>query len=122
VLAEFAQLAPNRSATVTFDSDTELRVAVAGTGVFGNVVEITVESQRPDLPTDLGWVLEDKAKVGELRTAGRRGLARRFTVTLPVPRGAKPLRLVIREHEELPTDPAGKTMERRLVYAEVLPL
>jgi hypothetical protein len=122
VLTEFAQLAPDRSATVTFESNTQARLSIAGTGVFRNVVEVAVESQRPDLPTELGWVAEAGAKVEELHTATRRGAARRFTVTLPARRGSKPMRLVIREHEELPTDPAGRKMERRLVYAEVFPL
>lgn len=121
VLAEFAQLAPDRSATVTFESDTGVRVAIAGTGIFGNSVEVAVETQRPDLPTELGWVEDGQAKIGELLAAVKKG-PRRFDVTLPAPRGSKPMRLVIREYEELPTDPAGKTMERRLVYAEVLPL
>jgi hypothetical protein len=121
VLAEFAQLAPDRSATVTFESDTAARIALAGPGIFGNSVEVAVETQRPDLPTELGWVEDPQAKIGELLAAVKKG-PRRFEVTLPAPRGSKPMRLVVREHEELPTDPDGHKTGRRLVFAEVFPL
>lgn len=123
VLADFAQLTPDRTVTITTESDTTLRVAVAGVGVQVNVVDVQVETQRHDLPTDLGWVPAENARVDPLRTAARRG-PRRFAVTLPAPRGSMPLRLVIREFEEYPSSFEGKekTLSRRLVYAEVFTL
>jgi hypothetical protein len=123
VLAEFTQLTPDRTATVTTESDTRLAVAVAGVGVHGNTVDVRVETQRHDLPTDLGWVPAQNARVDELLTAVARG-PRRFEVTLPAPRGSMPLRLVIREYEEYPSSFEGKekTLSRRLVYAEVFEL
>lgn len=48
-------------------------------------------------------------------------------IRLPLARGVKPLRLTIKEYENLPTDPASRdittvTLTRRLVYADVVVL
>lgn len=123
VLADFAQLAPNRTATVAFDSDPrKLTVSVVGVGVQHNAIEVDVEAQREDLPTELGWVAAEGAHVQPLISASPKA-PKRFSVTLPsARRGPPPLRLVVREYEELPSSFDGDQEGRRLVYAEVFPL
>jgi hypothetical protein len=122
VLADFAQLAPDRSATVTFESPTQLGVSVVGVGANLNRVEVAVETQRPDVPTELGWIRAAGATVQQLQFASPHG-PRLFQVTLPPRQGATPpLRLVVREFEELASSPDGQQGGRRLVYAEVFPL
>lgn len=66
VLADFAQLTPDRTATVTFDPyrPRHLRVAVSGVAPRGpspgghqraTTIHVRVQQRRPDIATDLGW-------------------------------------------------------------------
>lgn len=121
VLAEFAQLAPDRTATVVFaPAQGALQVSVVGNGyaltadgkTFGGI-EVTVERRDRQIPGELGWQAADAPQPlpvvsldgGEIRWTG--------PVTLPVPRGSEPMRLVIREYDQLPGG-------RRLTYTDVL--
>jgi hypothetical protein len=122
VLAEFIQLAPNRSATISFVSPTVVLASVAGVGITQNLVDVAVETRRPDLPGELGWTAAAGATVKKLLSANP-NIPPRFEVTLPAPHGGRtPFRLVLREFERLPTDMAGEQFERRLVYAETFVL
>jgi hypothetical protein len=121
VLAEFIQLAPQRTATISFVSPTVVSAAVAGAGVRHNAVEVAVETERSDVKGDLGWMPAAGVQVKELLAANP-DLPKRFEVTLPSPRGGRmPFRLVVREFEELPTG-TGEQTGRRLVYAETFKL
>jgi hypothetical protein len=122
VLAEFVQLAPHRTATVTFTSPTVVMASVAGAGIQHNVVEVGVEARRPDVPGELGWAPAPNAQVKQIFSASPK-VPPRFEVTLPGPRGRRtPWRLVLREYEELPTEMGEEKLGRRLVYAETFSL
>jgi hypothetical protein len=120
VLADFMQLLPARIASVGFGSP--LVVSLKGVGVHRNEVTVRVEAQQPDLLTDLGWRPLPGTAVQPVTPAKPDPLLRRWMVTLPPGRLASPRRLVIREHELIPTDRDGKVQGRRLVYAETFNL
>jgi hypothetical protein len=121
VLADFAQLVPTRTARVNFGPP--ITVTLAGVGVHGNEIHLGVEAQRPDLPTDLGWLpLSGATAQPAPPPATPEPLARRWIVTLPAGRPTSPRRLVIKEYETMPTDVEGTTTGKRLVYAETFTL
>ena len=114
VMADYIQIAPDRSATVTFDpSDGEkVRVTVTGlayrataAGQFPSEVEVTVETATgPE--GDLEWIPADDSDTVGLDRIG--GLGKKLwdglwagEVKLPFARGVRPMRLVIREYEVL---------------------
>jgi hypothetical protein len=127
VLADYAQLAPNRSALVTIDpaDPRSARVIVGGTAGDGpqpNVITVTVEQADPKIGGDLGWA-----------PAAASGVA----VTPDAPAPSQPdsvlwsgviafaktpasgaFRVVIREFESLVGDTATGT--QRLVYAAII--
>ncbi len=141
VLADFAQVAPDRVATITMDPDDPklLQVMLCGPGYKESSaakapgeVEVTVETKRPDVEGDLGWIpvpgstfpltVADSAKP-DITWIGR--------VQLPEARGAKPYRLVIKEYERFRVDGSGGAItgiaflpktERRLVFAATVEL
>ncbi len=138
VLADFAQLAPNRLASISSDpaDGRVLNVSVSGQSyniskvAQANVVEVTLEGRRGNVEGDLGWTpLQDgTVELKHMRT--RSSTLWRGKVTLPTARGSRPYRLVIKEYEVLQTDTTvavmgrGRLMatERRLVYADVIKL
>ncbi|MCB0714115.1 MAG: hypothetical protein KDD67_17455 [Ignavibacteriae bacterium] len=114
VMADYIQIAPDRSATVTFDpSDAQkVRVTVTGlayranaAGQFPSEVEVTIETATgPE--GDLEWIPADDSDTVGLDRIG--GLGKKLwdglwagEVELPVARGSQPMRLVIREYEVL---------------------
>jgi hypothetical protein len=114
VMADFIQVAPDRSATLTFDSSDprKLRVTVTGVayrasaaGQFPSEVEISVETgSGPE--GDLQWIPADNFDEVRLDRIG--GLGQKLwdgvwggEVLLPAARGSMPMRLVIREYEVL---------------------
>jgi hypothetical protein len=113
VLADFAQLAPTRSAVVTIDpaDPRRARVFIGGLAPQGpsrSIIEVTVEARRGDVQTDLGWqpapasavtVTEDQPPPSSPDAVLWMGSVT-FT-TAPAP-GA--FRIVIREYEVLPAD------------------
>jgi hypothetical protein len=123
VLADFAQLAPDRWVTMTHVSPLTTMVTVIGhdykrtvanPAMFGRVV-VTVEHREPGIPGELGWT-----PVGEHTLPGA-GLPQDKTkwsgqVTLPAPRGSKPMRLVVREYERLSAGSAGD----RVTFTDVI--
>jgi hypothetical protein len=123
VLAEFAQLAPDRTASVVFGSDpNSVNLGVTGSsyglsmagGVPYGVVEVTPERRDPGIPGDLGWIAEapqvlapQPLSTGDMHWHGK--------VTLPAARGSEPMRIVVREFEGLAGGP-------RLTYTDVITL
>lgn len=136
VLADFAQVAPNRTVSVAFaSSPIDLIVTLARPGYErsagvrdGAIVEVTVEQRIEGRPGDLGWApVTDGVfplEIPELR----RDATPVWTgpVVLPEPRRSRPFRLVIREYEQHLFMETDRTTEnktvRRLVYADILEL
>lgn len=128
VLADFAQLTPDRSATLQRISRTELQLTVSGVGiehgagVQANEVRVTVETRRAGIADpDLGWAPLRGATVTQHQVNNPNLPHRSFTITLPAAAArAAPRRLVILEHERHLTGdaPADTATGRRLVYAE----
>ncbi len=131
VLADFAQLAPDRAATITFlpDADGNVRnvdVRVIGSAApftqGGATTEVRVQPQRTrrnvDPSDDLAW--EDMGKEQILAFASLIVPTWSGTVKLPVPRGTFPMRLLVVESELIPQDGGG--MSRRTVFADTIRL
>jgi hypothetical protein len=135
VLSDFAQLTPDRTATATYDPHhpRRLNVTVSGVAPRGpqrTRVVVRVQSCDPAIGTDLGWqdVPESEARVTDTSA----------TPPLPPPDitrwtgsvefasdpSHRRYRLLIEEHEELPTyrDHRPASGPRRLVYAETFEL
>jgi len=125
VLADFAQLVPNRSASIAFDSfdPTQLNLAVAGLTFNQNpqpLVQATLEAQPEGSSGDLAWVPVSANVL--TATKGPGGITLwTAAITLPGPRRSRPFRLRIEEFEIYQTGTAGQT-QNRLVYADVLAL
>jgi hypothetical protein len=134
VLADFVQLSPTRSATVSIDtSDSRnARVYVGGLGPQGpqqNSITATVQERVPGIETDLGWGDADAGAVQVIEDAPaavqpNAVLWSGSIVFKNVPRPGQ-FRIVIREFEILPIDPPiGATVAAaygtRLVYAAIL--
>jgi hypothetical protein len=143
VLADFAQLAPDRTVSITDDPsgdhDTKIAITVTGRGpkrldarLDTMTMEVVLEEPDPsfgeaDRDEDLGWrpcgdpvFLKPRTKL--LPLAGWKG-----SVTLPKPRTSHPFRIVVKEYEFIPVDYTPRTddeflqrskIERRLVYSE----
>jgi hypothetical protein len=147
VLADFVQTAPDRYAVATSDpyDRSVVRLTVAGgtlrakhhllgvTVPEGTSVEVSVETRRPNVEGELGWMpappnvaaVEQEASQpagsGQLLWSGR--------ITLPADRAPGQFRVMIREFEPW-LDDASLAAEgispvnrpRRLIYAEALAL
>lgn len=123
ILADFIQLMPGRSASITVDpiESTNLHLAIDGLTYNGPgqaLMTVTLQTQ-PLGGGDLAWV---PVSVMALTPDNSVGLSTLWTadITLPVPRGTRPFRLLIEEFEILPTDFDGKEQQQRLIYADVL--
>ncbi len=146
VLADFMQLTPDRTATVTFDPGRPgaLQIAVSGPVPFSstNVVVAGIEQQAGDAPDpDLGWatatgqgavVTLRLQQGGPIRTR-RRGAIGTWSGSLQAPTAGGRLRLVLREYENYAGDvPLSSQLAKRvvpssqvagrLVYAAVIDL
>lgn len=145
VLADFAQLAPDRTAIVTHSSPTSLKVAVKGTGVYQgswlgqktSEVEVSLEERRAGLDDELGWLPIANSTVAlEAHEYSQLTTTWVGEVALPQASSGK-YRLVIKEYERYAVDKAPdeedgaqKVMmntnvkppatDRRLVYADTL--
>ncbi len=127
VLADFIQLAPDRSASLTFDpvNPNLVNVSVSGfshdkaLGTGHNIVEVSVERRRPDGEGELGWVPVEGATFPLTFTRDHSGQTI-WTGQIKLPSSSEPLRLVIREFERLLEQ--GTQLARRLVYADIFPV
>lgn len=137
VLADFVQLAPNRTATVSFDpgKTREVRLAVQGLAYQQSrameepaPLRIRVEKLRTDVPEELGWVPETDVDIDTEKPKG--DILWNGKLTLPVPRGTRRYRLVIEEYEGYTYRPTSTASNRivatgragRIVYAHAIEL
>jgi len=122
VLADFAQLVPDRSASITFDpiDTTSLEVAITGKtyrGPGSAAMRATLETQPPG-GGDLAWVPVSVISLTPFTSFGPDTLWT-AQITLPAARGSRPFRLVIEEFETFARDVTG-TRQTRLVYADMV--
>jgi hypothetical protein len=129
VLSDFAQLAPDRGANLTFftpppaSNARRVDVRVFGpapftTGGATNEVRVQVQQLRRnvDPSDDLAW--DDVGAEHVLSFSNHLLPTWSGTVLLPAPRGSRPFRLAIVECELIPKDGGGTG--RRLVYVETI--
>jgi hypothetical protein len=142
VLADFAQLTPDRTAGVKFDAAARMaQVSVTGVGYVapgtGSEMEASLEVREQSLPAGpLGWAPVPEATV-RLTASRLNDRLTAWTGRLPVPGDQPPtrFRVVVKEFErfladegeEAATPPTAMMVaraftNRRLVYADVLGL
>jgi hypothetical protein len=124
VLADFAQLLPDRSASVTFDpiDDASVQIAINGLtydGPGAPLMTATLQTQ-PAGGGDLAWAPVSVFTLTPRTFAGPDTLWT-AQITLPAPRGSRPFRLLIEEFEIYVRDFPGN-QQRRLVYADIIDL
>ena len=140
VLADSAQLLPDRTATAVFDQADKRKVTVSVAGAAYRaskagrrppLVEVTVQSKRPGVEGELAWLpVKDATVELEHRWLSDANVLWTGTITLPEDRDVAEFRALIREYElyQSDTPAAGLTIavvpgiDRRLVYADVLKL
>jgi hypothetical protein len=129
VLADFAQLAPDRSASLALDpaTATQARLVVGGLAPNGPVkstVTVTVETRVSEIGSDLGWTpaAPDIASATEDTPAPSQpeSVLWSGTITFATQPRADEFRVVVREFEVTGTIP-GTASGSRLVYAAILP-
>jgi hypothetical protein len=142
VLADFAQLTPDRSATVTIDTadPSRARVFIGGVGPEGprhNTIEVAVEQRMKNVISDVGWEPAPPEVVTVTPDApGSEApdvLLWSGTVKFTKPPKRGQYRVVVREYESLPGDSLmllprkaklikiPVSYSQRLVYAAILP-
>ena len=123
VLVDFAQLLPDRSASISFDpiDPTAVELAISGVSYAspGDPVVIAIVQTQPLGGGDLAWIPVGEVALTAHSFSGPNTLwtAR---ITLPAPRGSRPFRLLVQEFEVF-SDPASGE-QSRLVYADILNL
>jgi hypothetical protein len=124
VLADFIQLLPDRTASVTFDpiDPTSLELAINGLTYKGpGLARMTATLQmQPPGGGDLAWMPVASIPLTAHTFSGPDTLWTAH-VSLPSARGSRPFRLVIEEFEVYTRDVPG-SQQTRLVYADVLNL
>ena len=129
VLADFAQLAPDRSASLTLDpaTATKARLVVGGQAPNGpakSSVTVTVERRVAEIASDLGWTpaAPDVASATEDAPAPSQPDAILWSGAIAFAEKPQPgeFRVVVREFEASGTIP-GTDSASRLVYAAILP-
>lgn len=130
VLADFVQLAPDRTASLTFASPDRSILDLAISGVPGigksesykNEIEVAIEKRDPRKGgKDLGWTFVFKAEPSQSIPSGILWLGK---INLPGP-SHNIYRIVIKELEKIDIvkeDPADPTIGKRVVYAEIIEL
>jgi len=128
VLADFAQLSPDRRALITYRPNNPQRVIVDITGPcykkmpvnkdtmgnFGtlmdevlqpdNKIELIIEEKRSDLPGDLGWVSKWSKELVNRQSLGNGDYKWHGDISLPKQFISGMFRLVIKEYEMLPVN------------------
>lgn len=128
VLADFAQLVPERLASVVVNPSNPTKATVSVAGVEGHapparttIAEVTVEQSNPNVPGEIGWSPVPNTQpvalpmVSDHQWAGE--------ITLPPPGGVTQYRLIVKEYEVFTLSEEGAPLrreERRLVYADVV--
>jgi hypothetical protein len=121
ILADFAQLAPDRTASVAFAGREKRQVQVTVTGPAGNAqrlgpqeaqMKAVLEARTPQ-GGDLGWAPVENGVVPMApQRVNDRVSAWRATVNLPGPYQAQTYRVVVQEYEWFAADEAEETVER----------
>ncbi len=123
VLADFIQLMPDRSASLTFDpiETTKINVAITGRTYAGpgEARVLAILQTQPVGGGDAAWMPIEATKLTPSKLGGAATLWS-AEITLPDPRGTRPFRLVIEEFETFATQFDGGPKQNRLVYADVL--
>jgi hypothetical protein len=124
VLAEFIQLLPGRSATITFDPIDTTSLLLAVTGITfdapGATVMIATVQTQPAGVGDRAWVPIDAVRMSADQTVGSDTIWT-APITLRAPRGSRPFRILIEEFEIYRTGD-GAQEQLRLIYADTLNL
>jgi hypothetical protein len=125
VLAEFAQLMPDRSASITLDPIdlTKLDLAISGLTYRGPgsvSMRVTLQTQPAAAAGELAWVPIFSVPLTAVHASGASTLWT-TPIQLPAARGTRQFRLLIEEFEQYSTDFDGST-QMRLVYADYLNL
>jgi hypothetical protein len=131
VLADFAQLAPTRSAVMTIDPGDPRRARLFVGGLAPqaptrSIIEVAVEQRRGDVETDLGWQPAPTAAVtvaeDQPAPSSPDAVLWMGSVTFATAPAPGHFRVVIREYEVLPVggDAAAQAFAKRLVYAAFL--
>lgn len=145
VVANFAQILPERNLVVTFNPSNlkEINVTLSGVsyiqGYAGSgpgEVEAALENKKPNLPDELGWEpVKDAAVILKPQRSGATEVGSFiWQGTLKLPSGLKiqDYRIAVREYELFDTDEVDKAARtvaavthkkyKRLVYAETIKL
>ena len=140
VLADFCQIAPDRSLLITFDpynphtlsgrtySRIDSAVAQIDRPVpekAGSYIQIGVEQRDPAIDSDLGWKEATNILIIPNKISSSGNVLWRGTIKLLDKRNRGQIRLVVKEFESLYEDSKGfrrsrKSYPGRLVYAEIL--
>jgi hypothetical protein len=115
-IADIAQLAPNRKASMTIHSDSnQVDVEVTGNFIDTNVVKVSLEARRDFVPDEsIGWT---KTSITDRRMSVEgNGVQKHWRATLPLTDVPPVYRLVIKEYETIESDESSTT--ERLVYAD----
>jgi hypothetical protein len=135
VQTDFAQLAPDRLATLSFPSPDTVTVTVSGPGItalpgenFPVSMRVFVEVQRPGVSDpDLAWELANPDLTSgtalQLQSSGTT-VVWQGSVKLPAPRGSQAMRLRLQEAELLPLSSsafaAAVELGERVTYIDTL--
>jgi len=130
VLADVAQLLPDRTASVARLPSNPNVVTISVVGSQGHIgpprtslVEVAVEEFNPNVPDELGWTPVPNLSPITLSRADTRLWTGQ--VGLPPSTGQKQYRLVIKEYEvfQVAGEPdTARQQERRMVYADAMPV
>lgn len=135
VLADFVQLAPDRSVTVADDGRQQVKVTVNGKAYLNNsagkgpgFVHVVVEARDPSVADpDLGWGQEGPPVSLAVKRPKGADPYWTGTVSLRHPRAAGAYRLVVQQFDEyLSQDSTSKTSATtkvgRLLFSDVVPI
>ena len=133
MLADFAQLAPDRSASISFDDvdPHTLTVAVCGIAPATSVPEVAsrvavgVQVKVDQAGREI-WIPISETELHRAVASRVNPVLWTASIVLPQARGAKPMRSIIKEYERLTADAGDRSditltgTAERLVYADVI--
>jgi hypothetical protein len=134
VLADYAQISPDRSIVITYDpyNPDVLNVAVAGITYtppsnepeISSSIEISIESLRQDVGGDLGWITSPGAQIVPEKVQASGNLLWKGQAKLPIGHipGQK-FRIMVKEYERLHVgEDLPPLIDKRLIFAESIEL